>query len=470
MVANGSRRRLCVNARRSGSAGLRGARTGRGPDLGGSSGTEFRVLGPFEVLVDGGAVALGGVKPRLVLTALVLHANKVVPTDRLIDIVWGDDPPASAVGTLRKYVFRLRQAIEPRAAANSDSMLRTCAPGYILDVDPQHVDASRFERLVTDARLGAARGDLARAATALDAALGLWRGPAWAEFADEEFARTEVARLDELHAVALEARAEIGLAAGRHAELIGDLEATAAQHSLRERPHAQLMVALYRSGRQTDAFRVYQAFRRHVADEVGLEPSPALRDLEARMIRQETTLDWDAAILAADQRSQQVPLPNGVVTFLLTDIESSTRLWDEWPEEMAKALARQEGVINEVVALHAGYLLKWRGEGDSTLSVFAKATDACAAAVELQRRLGSEVWPGVLTLRTRVALHSGEAQLRDGDYYGAVLNRRRAHSRARGRRGDPALPYHARPDRRRTSRRSEPDRRGRTGDARSQAT
>ena len=111
------------------------------------------------------------------------------------------------------------------------------------------------------------------------------------------------------------------------------------------------------------------------------------------------------------------------MTFLLTDIKSSTQLWDEYPDEMSKALARHEGVIREVVALHAGHLLKWRGEGDSTLSVFTKATDACAAAVELQRRLGSEVWPGVLTLRTRVALHSGEAQLRDGDYYGGVLNR-----------------------------------------------
>ena len=302
-------------------------------------------------------------------------------------------------------------------------MLRTCAPGYILHVDPEQVDATRFERLVTDARQTAARGDLARAATALDEALGLWRGPAWAEFADDEFARTEVARLDELHAVAWEARAEIGLAAGRHAELIGDLEATAAQHPLRERPHAQLMVALYRSGRQTDALRVYQAFRRHLADEVGLEPSPALRDLEASMVRQETTLDWDGTVFDDGQRAQQATLPEGVVTFLLTDIVSSTQLWDEYPEEMAKALARQEGVIHEVVALHTGHLLKWRGEGDSTLSVFAKATDACAAAVELQRRLGSEVWPGALTLRTRVALHSGEAQVRDGDYYGAVLNR-----------------------------------------------
>ena len=157
----------------------------------------------------------------------------------------------------------------------------------------------------------AAQGELPSASIAIDEALALWRGPAWAEFAAEDFARTEVARLDELRAVALEERAEIGLATGRHAELIGDLEATAALHELRERPHAQLMLALYRSGRQTDALRLYQAFRRRLVEEVGLEPSLSLRELEGSMLRQEPRLDWPGSVLDAGERPR-VPHPQAV--------------------------------------------------------------------------------------------------------------------------------------------------------------
>jgi DNA-binding SARP family transcriptional activator len=183
---------------------------------------QFLVLGPLEVLAEGRAVALGGPKPRLLLATLLVHANEVVSADRLIDVLWDDGPPDSALTTLQKHISRLRAAIEPRRAPGGlSARLVTRPPGYLLRVEPPECDATRFERMVADAQRGAAAGDLSRATELFDAALGLWRGPAWAEFADEDFARAEVARLDGLRAVAMEDRTEVALAAGRHAEMVG---------------------------------------------------------------------------------------------------------------------------------------------------------------------------------------------------------------------------------------------------------
>jgi len=151
---------------------------------------QFLVLGPLEVLAEGRVVGLGGAKPRLVLAALLVHANEVVSADRLIDVLWAEAPPDSALTTLQKHISRLRMAIEPgRGPGAAAARLVTRPPGYLLRVEPTECDATRFERIVADAQRGAASGDLARATELLQAALGLWRGPAWAEFADEDFAR-----------------------------------------------------------------------------------------------------------------------------------------------------------------------------------------------------------------------------------------------------------------------------------------
>jgi len=248
-------------------------------------GVLFQVLGPFEAGVDGHPVALGGTRQRLVLAALAARPNAVVSSDRLIEIVWGEAPPDSALSTLQKYVYRLRSAV------GADRLV-TRSPGYLLRIGDGESDASRFESLLADASAMAAAGQLSEARSAFDAALALWRGPAWQEFAELDFARGEVARLDGLRAAAIDDRTEVALAAGRHAEVIGELEATVDEYPLRERPRGQLMLALYRAGRQADALRAYDAFRRYLGEEVGLEPSAQLAQLADAIVLQKPELDW----------------------------------------------------------------------------------------------------------------------------------------------------------------------------------
>jgi predicted ATPase/DNA-binding SARP family transcriptional activator len=248
-------------------------------------GVLFQELGPFEAVVEGRPVPLGGTRQRLVLAALAARANAVVSSDRLIHIVWGDEPPDSALSTLQKYVYRLRSLV-------GGDRLVTRSPGYLLRVGEGESDASRFESLVADASRLQAAGELEEAHSTFDAALALWRGQAWGEFADLDFARGDVARLDGLRAAAIDDRTEVALAAGRHAEVIGELEAIVDEYPLRERPRGQLMLALYRAGRQADALRAYEAFRRYLGAEVGLEPSAQLVRLADAIVLQKPELDW----------------------------------------------------------------------------------------------------------------------------------------------------------------------------------
>jgi predicted ATPase/DNA-binding SARP family transcriptional activator len=246
---------------------------------------EFGVLGPLELGAGGRTVAIGGPQQRRVLAALLVHAGEFVSTDRLLAVLWGDDLPRTALKSLRTYISRLRETL------GEDDLLVTRSPGYLLRVAADQVDSGRFERLVA-----AAGGDaVARPGAALaklDQALELWRGPAYAEFADAEFARVEATRLEDLRLVALEARFEARLALGHHAEAVGELEAFTVHHPFRERPRAQLMLGLYRSGRQSDALATYQGFRAMLADDLGLEPGPALQALERDILRQSPALDW----------------------------------------------------------------------------------------------------------------------------------------------------------------------------------
>jgi predicted ATPase/DNA-binding SARP family transcriptional activator len=262
----------------------------------------FQVLGPFEAVVDGHAVALGGTRQRLVLAALAVRPNAVVSSDRLIHIVWGDEPPDSALSTLQKYVYRLRSVL------GADRLV-TRSPGYVLRVGDGESDASRFESLVADAcRLGAA-AELEEARSTFDTALALWRGQAFGEFADLDFARGEVARLDGLRAAAVDDRTELALARGRHAEVIGELEATVAEYPLRERPRGQLMLALYRAGRHADALRAYDAFRRYLGEQVGLEPSAQLAQLADAILLQKPELDWAPPPSATLETEEPIAAP-----------------------------------------------------------------------------------------------------------------------------------------------------------------
>lgn len=248
---------------------------------------EFRVLGLLEVVDGDRPVELRGRKARAVLAMLLQRPGAVVSADRLAEGLWGDDPPPSAAATLQVYVAHLRKALGPAA-------IQTRTPGYVLAVDPEQVDAVRFERLV---RAGRARlgSDPAEARALLAEALALWRGPALADVAAEDFARPEAARLEELRLVAQEEQAEADLALGRHAELVPDLRAHVDEHPLRERSWAQLVLALYRAGRQAEALRAAAEVRRVLADELGLEPSPALRRLEAAVLAHDPALDLHAA-------------------------------------------------------------------------------------------------------------------------------------------------------------------------------
>ena len=218
---------------------------------------EFRILGPLEVAEGDRQVLVGGAKERALLAILLVHTDEVVSTDRLIDELWGSDLPANPSNALQVVVSRLRRALEVASAPHRRELLVTRKPGYVLDIDPEDLDARRFERLVEEARPIAATDHL-RASSLLGDALGLWRGPALAEFAFEDFAQDEAARLEEARIQAVEMKMDTDLALGRHDEVVGELKALVAGNPLRERLRGQLMLALYRSGRQGEALRVFR--------------------------------------------------------------------------------------------------------------------------------------------------------------------------------------------------------------------
>jgi DNA-binding SARP family transcriptional activator len=253
---------------------------------------EFRILGPLEVWDEGREVSLGGPKPRALLAALLLRPNEVVPADRLIDELWGEDSPERAAAALRVNVSRLRKALPA-------DVLTTRSPGYVIRVEPGDLDLDRFERLVDEARGLRARGLAADASERLRDALALWRGSALADFAYESFAQSAIARLDEIRLAAVELRIDADLALGRHDELIGELEALVAEQPLRERPRGYLMTALYRSGRQAEALDAYKDARRTLVGQLGIEPSTELQELERAILRHEPELNLPPATAPA---------------------------------------------------------------------------------------------------------------------------------------------------------------------------
>jgi DNA-binding SARP family transcriptional activator len=250
---------------------------------------EFRILGPLEVAGDRGVISIGAQKQRALLAVLLVHANEVVSVDRLVDSLWGADPPRTATTSLQNFVAQLRKLLGP-------DVLVTRPPGYALRVGPEQLDLTRFEAFLDGAR-GAPAED--RAAS-LREALALWRGSPLADFTFEPFAEAEVRRLEELRLVALEERIEADLELGRHAELVAELEALVDRQPLRERLRAQLMLALYRSGRQAQALQAYQEARRTLIEELGIDPSPQLQQLHASILRQETALHPSAGAGAED--------------------------------------------------------------------------------------------------------------------------------------------------------------------------
>jgi WD40 repeat protein/DNA-binding SARP family transcriptional activator len=257
-----------------------------------SMGLEFRILGSLDVLVDGESLRLGGPKQRGVLAVLLLRANTVVPVEQLASDLYGEEIPPTAVAQVRDHVSQLRKLLDPgHRPASEGGLLETRAPGYVLHLDLEQLDASRFEARLEEATRAIGRGDFEFASAELRNALALWRGPPLADFSYESFAQAAIGRLEELRLTARERRIEADLRLGSDGSLVGELEELLAEHPLREQLRAQLMLALYRSGRQAEALEVYQVARRQLVEELGLEPSPALRELESKMLRHDPSLE-----------------------------------------------------------------------------------------------------------------------------------------------------------------------------------
>jgi DNA-binding SARP family transcriptional activator len=279
---------------------------------------EFGILGPLEVWRAGRAVPLGGPRQRAVLAPLLLEASRVVSLDRLAEDIWGGDPPEGWVTTVQIYVSHLRQALEPgRARGAAGEVLVTRNPGYLLRVDREQLDAARFQDGSTAGRAALEAGRHAEAAGTLRQALGLWRGDVLADLADYAFTRPEAARLEELRLAATEARVDADLALGRPDALTAELDQLAAAHPLRERLHGQLMLALYRCGRQADALAAYRHVRDLLAGELGVDPGEPLRRLHASILAHDQALNWNGdrhAPAGARPAGTPVPSPGAGVT------------------------------------------------------------------------------------------------------------------------------------------------------------
>jgi DNA-binding SARP family transcriptional activator len=382
---------------------------------------DFRILGPLEVHADGRVLQLGGPKPRTLLAVLLLRAGEVVSADELIEELWGESPARSARHLLHVYVSGLRRALEGDAQDGSHGLLVSRAPGYVLAIDAEGIDARRFERLLHEGRRLLVGEDPAGAADTLREALALWRGSALADFTYQPFAQAEIARLEELRLVALEERIEAELERGRHRELVGELELLVARHPLRERPRGQLMLALYRSGRQADALETYQAARRLLVDELGIEPGNALRQLQQAILRHDAELE--PRPVATERVAPPSRAERRLVTVLVAGVADPEALDALDPEARDTAVARVLDVVAAAVHRHGG--VAERSAGDELVGLFGvpavredDALRAVRAAREVVDELGGPAAP-VDAPAVRAAVETGEVVV-GGDRGGLV--------------------------------------------------
>jgi len=397
---------------------------------------EYRVLGSLEVIDGGGrSLPLGGARQRTVLASLLLRAEHTVALERLIDELW-EEPPRTAAKTVQVYVSRLRHELPKGAIEGRPG-------GYALLLHGDGLDVRQFERYAEEGRTALAAGDCQRAAQLLVDALALWRGPAFAGLRSEAV-RREAERLEELRLQVLEDRTEADLGCGRQREVVPELQAFVVEHPFRERPRAQLMLALYRSGRQRDALALYGETRRLLVEELGMEPGEPLRELERAILRGDPALDLpsrdvasdetattlDASVgarrasragrpgLAASSTPSVLPnrLPTGTVTFLFTDVEGSTRVVRELgADRYAHELTEHRRALREVIARYGG--VEVDTQGDAFFIAFARASAAVAAAEEGERALHDS------PLRFRAGIHTGEPSVVEEGYVGLDVQR-----------------------------------------------
>jgi len=396
---------------------------------------EFRVLGPLEVLAEGSPITLGGTKQRALLAVLLLHAGQVVPAERLIDDLWGEAPPDTAANALWVHVANLRKALEPgRRKGQPGTVLVTRSPGYLLKVDREALDVARFDDLTAEARQALADGQAGQAAGMLRQALALWRGPALADLASEPFAQRWIVALEERWLAATEDRIEADLASGRQQELVGELEALIAGHPLRERPRGQLMLALYRAGRQADALEAYRRTRKTLADELGIDPSPALQRLEQAILSQDPTLapvPAPAAVEAAPpSTAPAAPEVRKTVTVACLGFTAIRHGQELDPESLRHLEGRYLGEVRALLERHGAWLERLTGE--AAMAVFGvpvvhenDALRALRAACDVRaliERLSAEFERSLgIRLSVSVGVNTGEVVAGQASLTGSVL-------------------------------------------------
>jgi predicted ATPase/DNA-binding SARP family transcriptional activator len=381
---------------------------------------ECQVLGPVGVVAGGDPVQLGGYRQRLVLALLASRVGEPASMDWLVDSVWTGAPPRTARRTLQVYITRLRSLL------GKDS-IATSSDGYRLAIPPDHVDAVRFEKLAErgSALLGT---DAAAASQVLTEALDLWRGPAYGDLGDVDALIPVVRRLHEVKQQTVERCLEAGLATGQASTLLPQIDELVVRFPLRERLRGLQMRALYQTGRQADALQAFAAARDELVDTLGVEPAPELRQLHEQILRQDPALDVEATPTPAQWATSQAvaqdasrpPLPSGYVTFVICDIEASTRLFRRVPEEYPRLLARQRQLLTDAFTHHGGVVVNV--EGDGTFAAFPDAASALRGCAAAQKALAAEPWPEAVELRVRMGAHSGLASPKDGDYVAMAVH------------------------------------------------
>jgi DNA-binding SARP family transcriptional activator len=379
---------------------------------------EFRILGPLEVHAGGQSLPLPGPKPRAVLAILLLHANRPVSADRIAQALWGEDAPAGAANTVQVHVSRLRKALGETLA------LVTTAAGYELRLEPGQLDAHRLEAGLSEGRAALEAGRPESATNPLERALAEWRGQPLGDLAGVPFAERERARLEDLRVAAYEELVEARLALGRHAEVAGQLEVLIAEHPYRERLRGQLMLALYRSDRQADALQAYQHARRALAEELGLEPSERLRELERSILTHDPALTTPVAAAAAREpartKAATAATDTGparrLVSVVSAGVPDSGLRGHLDPEVMHALLDRFTDACGAVIERHGGRVESFAD--DAVVGVFGlgelhedDALRAVRAAVEL-REAAEGLDGGPLVIR--LGVESGEVFIGSG--------------------------------------------------------
>ncbi len=393
---------------------------------------EFLMLGPLEARRAGRPLRLGSIKHRMLLAKLLLHANQVISTDELIDTVWGEQPPPTVRQSLQNHVAALRRVIEQAGTpAGQPRTLLTRDPGYLLQVDPDQIDLHRFRLMVDQGRAALEGGERWTATKLLHEAVALWRGPVLADVVAAGVSWPELAGIDELEIGAIEARIEADLVAGRHAELIGELESLIRLHPLREHLHGQMMLALYRSGRQADALGAYRHARRTLVDELGIEPSVRLQRLEQAILAQDPALELLGPARSGDDEAGAAPpgeepatadsrrgadsgtAERKLVSVLFAEVDEPTGEADERdPEDVSTMLDRNLERMRAEVSGFGGCVE--HAIGGTTMAVFGvpqtREDDperAVRAALAIRDALGGEV-------ELRIAVATGEALVTPG--------------------------------------------------------